>query len=859
MACKSKKSSITQPVCTLQNSDAGTVILDLHAHPSVRFMWVRAQIDYLQRLPSDFEKRRALEHLPPDLPQTYIRIFQTMESSYPKPTKKLIQRLLKWLVLSEELTRSTFFIHIYRERLTLPIADFCHMICIENEHDWPSDQNVPTPDQISHWLGCLISKSGDDSIQFSHFTVREFLTMNPEEILNTSIQEYLASPTDNDILKICFRCLTHDHFKNVVLDNDNETMSFLSKNPLYQYAARRAFYILCSLDEDKNELELERLLHRFLSSSLNTFWGLWATCVEPLIRIDRLEGFGDYRDGLPLFPFRFSRPQIVVFPLQFSPLKVAAFAGLDNQVERLLREGVDPNPPNATLEAGFTSLHFAIVSGMPSYVSALEDGICLILGIDDYLLADKQQAQGLRASRLLLAFGASIKQQLLLDIDFRGGTMEKSRFRSVLTPLVLALIVCNYEVAGLLLEAGANWNATASPSKEGVDEKGILDLCSIRTLLTKIPEREEMIKRIADVGGHFELNEALQQWRALRKTVKESNSQTLFVEALKREDWKAVKELLETHTDIDINYIDERGENAIFSASLGPEATLRCLLEHGASPNAPLPSGKSPLCRVISQSCIGNMKLLLEFGADIEHRVPDGSTPLLYAAANRQYKALQLLLDSGADVNATLNDGSSALLVNGVVEDEAYFSLLLARGIDPNTPDHYGRLPLHLACEHGLEAQADKLINLAADTFDSINQNDINNGTPLYLATRKGFYNTVKLLLDGKASIDKTGPGNVLGSALMVACAEGHTEIVKLLLERGASLEVEGSRFLSAQGTAQAFRQEAVLKVLEEHTREDRPQEHCQQIEEARDNISGGVDDEQGLLDEGEKEDSNAM
>lgn len=117
----------------------------------------------------------------------------------------------------------------------------------------------------------------------------------------------------------------------------------------------------------------------------------------------------------------------------------------------------------------------------------------------------------------------------------------------------------------------------------------------------------------------------------------------------------------------------------------------------------------------------------------------------------------------------------------------------------------------------------------------------------MYLATRKGHKHIVKLLLERGASIDKTGPGNVLGSALMVACAEGHTAIVKLLLSRGASLEVEGSRFLSAQGTARAFRQDAILNILEEHSRGNRLQDHDQINDRIHEGRSKNEEDEEEL------------
>lgn len=44
-----------------------------------------------------------------------------------------------------------------------------------------------------------------------------------------------------------------------------------------------------------------------------------------------------------------------------------------------------------------------------------------------------------------------------------------------------------------------------------------------------------------------------------------------------------------------------------------------------------------------------------------------------------------------------------------------------------------------------------------------------------------------------------------------------HNKVVGLLLSSGATIEIEGSRFKSAEGTARAFRKEAILKILDEH------------------------------------------
>ena len=796
----------------------------LITHPNLRFMWVRLQIDYLQRLPNDIEKRKALRHLPPDLPQTYIRILETIDSSYPAQTTKYIRRLLHWLVLSVQIAKGYTLLTFNYPQPPSTLATLCQVICIENEHDWPSAEIFPTPELIYRWLGCLVPKSKDGStIRLSHFTIREFLTMDQKTIASSKVHKYLVN-SDDEFSKICFRCLTHDRFRDTVLYNEEQVQSFLTEDSIYEEVARQVYNILYMFDDDNNDPELERLIQRFLSPTHNTLFDLWATCSFQLVR-EHNDRYHPYID-----------PPRDISPKLSSPLHLACFAGLANHVDRLLKEGVDPNSSNNLPGPNLTPLHFAISEGNLSFTDCVTGVFQLDLRWDND--PDRHQAQGMRVSSLLVASGANIEQQLAIHIIWEEGRAE---FYAILTPLMLAVVFRKHQLGSLLLRNGADWNAVANLSLEGYS-----DLCSVGNLLTRIPCLENTVQLIVDNTGHCGLKEALEGWRVSQNTIREMNSQILFVEAFRRKDWNTVEELLETDSDVDINYIDDQGENALWSASLGPTLTLRCLLEHGANPNASLPSGTLALCCAVSQSRIENMKLLLEFGADIECRDPDGWTPLHLAVYYRHYDALEFLLNSGADANATLNHGSNALLVKGGLEDGAILTLLLSRGIDPNAPNHYGELALHVACAAGLEAQTDRLCSLATDTFKNINQHDINYGTPLYLATRKGHEHIVKLLLERGASIDKTGPGNVLGSALMVACAEGHTAIVKLLLSRGASLEVEGSRFSSAQGTARAFRQDAILNILEEHSRGNELQNH--------DQISDRIHEERSKKEEDEEE-----
>ena len=455
-------------------------------------MWVRAQIDYLQRLPSDIEKRRALEHLPPDLPQTYIRIFQAMDNSYPEPTKKLIRRLLTWLVTPE----------ISYRAYGLETATICQAICIENEYDWPIGQTIPTPEHVFRWLGCLIRKSENNNrMRFSHFTVREFLTMDPKEISSSSIHKYVSKSTNFDFFIICFRCLTHDHFKNTVLHDKEQTGSFLSENPLYNYVVTQISSILYWLDDYEEHLELEGLVHRLLASPPSTFLDLWTTSLRFQAAQNGLLGSDAVRN---LFP-NSSRNRRKLF----SSLQIASLAGSVKQVERLLKEGEDPNSPN---KAGLMSLHVAIiVDGRYRYERALMNVYEINHDARDGFLAHAGRKERiLRISRLLLAFDANVEQQVLLNLDHNLGPDGRRRIKGIVTPLTLAILCGKYEGASLLLSHGAKWNAVADTSREGV-----YDLCSIHNLLTMIPNLVNVVERVVEMSGHCELKEVLEIWRQL--------------------------------------------------------------------------------------------------------------------------------------------------------------------------------------------------------------------------------------------------------------------------------------------------------------------------------------------------------
>jgi ankyrin repeat protein len=78
-------------------------------------------------------------------------------------------------------------------------------------------------------------------------------------------------------------------------------------------------------------------------------------------------------------------------------------------------------------------------------------------------------------------------------------------------------------------------------------------------------------------------------------------------------------------------YIDEIGHYVYSGAQA---ATVACLIEAGADPNALDKNGATPLHRAVRTRCAAAVKVLLENGAHPRRKNKNGSTPMLLATQN---------------------------------------------------------------------------------------------------------------------------------------------------------------------------------------------------------------------------------
>ena len=92
------------------------------------------------------------------------------------------------------------------------------------------------------------------------------------------------------------------------------------------------------------------------------------------------------------------------------------------------------------------------------------------------------------------------------------------------------------------------------------------------------------------------------------------------------------------------------------------------------------------------------VKVLLEFGARTESVNENGWTPLQIASSNGDFTSAGHLIGAHALIESSdPNDRRTPLHRSAQAGHSSLALLLLENGADPNTPDIFGKRPLHLA------------------------------------------------------------------------------------------------------------------------------------------------------------------
>jgi ankyrin repeat protein len=180
-------------------------------------------------------------------------------------------------------------------------------------------------------------------------------------------------------------------------------------------------------------------------------------------------------------------------------------------------------------------------------------------------------------------------------------------------------------------------------------------------------------------------------------------------------------------------------------------------------------NGTTPLMIAAAAGDTRTITSLVENGAEINAKDgAKGETPLMFAAGFNRTEAVKLLLARGADHKATTKIVDLFALT--APEEEA-----MARGGGGNGP---GARPVSNRPADVAGATRGYRYNELISTQGGL--------TALLFATRQGYTDTAKALIDGGADLNQLSAGDKT-SPLLMAIINGHFDLAKYMLEKGAN------------------------------------------------------------------------
>ena len=388
-------------------------------------------------------------------------------------------------------------------------------------------------------------------------------------------------------------------------------------------------------------------------------------------------------------PFASRKPPVY---LQ-SPLGAAILSRDAPRVERLLRQGADPNvqysrtqPVNA--KASPTS------SGLsPLIVAALSDNPGVYWDCYDY--QGMETPPSLQNSTLLevkklhtLRDNPAITQSLLAH-----GANPNAADSHEWTPLLSASINSNVNIARALLDGGADISQTRKGNETVLMDAAQRNNTAFIDLLLK---KGAYVNALDDFGvgalaaacnAPVYVNKP-QHFKMGRRT------ETINVSELRHGDLAVARLLVGHGAAVNPLRTGQLPTQPLTVSVQNLNAPLaRFLLESGANPNVPdgnqlSAPGKNRLYPLMIVPRAGRPTgqgfafLLMTHGADIHTRSRDGNTALTWAADKGDLAMVRLLLDNGAEVNAVNRADHTALWFAYNNGDRPLRDILLTQGAD---------------------------------------------------------------------------------------------------------------------------------------------------------------------------------
>ena len=608
---------------------------------------------------------------------TYERVLEEIK----KPNREHARRLLQCLVVATRPLR----VEELAEVLAVDFDDDEGMAKLKPIWRWEDEEQALLASCSG--LIAIVKSCGLRIVQFSHFSVREFLTSARLATSNGDISQFHIDldPAHTILAQACMSVLlrSEDRIEEIGVGNGS---------PLARYAAEH--WVVHAQDE-KVLPDLRKAME-YLFDVDKPYFASWVELYD--IDADIPEGTTFYR--------------LIERTKRGVPLYYAARCGFLDLVEHLVAN--DPEQVNAPGGYYLTPLVAALAGDHFQTAKFLYDN-----GAHPNVRGRKKRTPLHSAAfygevemvQLLCNYKADVHSQTFEGKTALHYALEGSRRRRDFALLS--------NVARVLLEHGADVNARK-------DDDGTP--LHVAALYGTVEAILLFLEHGADVNA------------------REDDNTTPLHEAARSGRVEAIRVLVEHGADLNARKNDDT-TLLHEAARSGTVEAIRVLLEHGVDVNAQKNDNTTPLHEAALYGrveAIAAIRVLVEHGADVNARKNDDTTPLHEAARNGRVEAIRVLVEHGADVNARKNDDKTPLHEAALYGTVEAMCVLLEHGADVNARKNDYATPLHVAAQYGLLGDTRVLLEHGAN----VRAKDGNGETPLQVASNRPWLRdeTMKLL-----------------------------------------------------------------------------------------------------------------
>uniref|UniRef100_A0A1I8F179 ANK_REP_REGION domain-containing protein n=1 Tax=Macrostomum lignano TaxID=282301 RepID=A0A1I8F179_9PLAT len=336
---------------------------------------------------------------------------------------------------------------------------------------------------------------------------------------------------------------------------------------------------------------------------------------------------------------------------------------------------------------------------------------------------------------------------------------------------------------------------------------------------------------------------------------------------------QVVDSLIKAQADVNLQEINgcsplymasQNGHVKVVESLIKAQADVNLQDINGCSMRSPLKASQNGHQQVV------DLLIKAQADADVNTQRRTGLSPLYLASQNGHWKIVELLIEAQASVNLQEQHyGSSPLYIAAQNGHQQVVNALIKSASCRDFQQNIGSTPLHIASENGhlhivdslIKAQADVNLQRSTDRlhstshprmgirksssclsklklilthhqaqananlhqeFDgllikaqaSVNHQDIDGCSPLYIASQNGHKHIVNLLIKAQADVNLQRHNGT--SPIRIASQRGHQEIVDLLIKSDADSSnlLERSNFINKQQANETAAADVLQEML---------------------------------------------